>query len=67
MRLSLLAVIPFLGMFAGPVLHDSTQPFLFGMPFLLGWTALWIVLTAIIMGVIYVLDPARRAARHTGR
>jgi Na+-transporting methylmalonyl-CoA/oxaloacetate decarboxylase gamma subunit len=57
-----LAVIPFIGMFIGPVLHNSTTPFILGMPFILGWLVIWVLLTSAIMAVIYRLDPVRLAA-----
>jgi len=31
-----------------------------GLPLLLAWMVLWIVLTSIIMGVIYLSDPGNR-------
>ena len=54
-----LAVLPFIGMFAGPILHNSVTPFLLGMPFILGWLVLWVLLTSAIMAVIYWFDPVR--------
>jgi hypothetical protein len=30
------------------------------MPFVLAWIVIWIVLSAVIMGIIYVLDPSNR-------
>jgi hypothetical protein len=35
-------------------------PFVLGMPLLLAWLVLWIVLTSVIMGVIYLGDPSNR-------
>jgi len=55
-----LAIIPFIGMFLGPVCHNAVTPFLLGMPFLLGWTVIWVLLTAAIMALVYRLDPHRR-------
>jgi hypothetical protein len=57
-----LAVVPFVGMFIGPVLHNSATPFILGMPFILGWLVIWVLLTSAIMAVIYGLDPVRLAA-----
>jgi hypothetical protein len=57
-----LAVVPFIGMFIGPVLHNSATPFILGMPFILGWLVIWVLLTSVIMAVIYGLDPVRLAA-----
>jgi hypothetical protein len=47
-------------MFLGPVFHNAVTPFLLGMPFLLGWTVIWVLLTAAIMALVYRLDPHRR-------
>ena len=58
-RIHWLAVLPFIGMFAGPILHNSVTPFLFGMPFILGWLVIWVLLTSGIMAVVYWLDPVR--------
>ncbi len=55
-----LAVIPFIGMLIGPAVHNEVDPLILGMPFPLGWIAVWVVLTAIIMAVIYLIDPANR-------
>lgn len=55
-----LAVIPFIGTLIGPAAHNEVDPFILGMPFPLGWIAVWVALTAIIMAVIYVIDPANR-------
>ena len=59
----LLAVIPFIGLLIGPVVHNRLRPFILGMPFPLGWITVWIVLTAIVMAVLYALDPANRTDR----
>jgi hypothetical protein len=55
-----LAVVPFIGMLIGPVIHNKVHPFILGMPFSLGWITVWVVLTAIIMGILYTLDPANK-------
>jgi Protein of unknown function (DUF3311) len=62
-----LAVIPFIGMFAGPILHNSATPFILGMPFILGWLVVWVLLTSAIMAVIYWLDPVRLADKETAQ
>ena len=61
-----LAVVPFVGLLIGPVVHNRLHPFILGMPFPLGWIAVWIVLTAIIMAIVYVLDPANRGEPNGG-
>ena len=55
-----LAVLPFLGMLVGPVFLNRVTPLVFGLPLLLAWIVLWILLSSLIMGVIYASDPANR-------
>ncbi len=55
-----LALVPFVGMLAGPIVHNDLHPLILGMPFPLGWVTVWVVLTAIIMAIVYMLDPANR-------
>ncbi len=53
-----LAILPFIGMFAGPVFHNSVTPFIFGMPFILAWIVIWVLISSAVMAIIYRLDPA---------
>jgi hypothetical protein len=55
-----LAVLPFLGMLVGPFFVNRTTPLVLGMPLLLAWIVLWVLLTSAVMAVIYVNDPANR-------
>ena len=55
-----LAALPFLGMLIGPVFLNRAQPLVLGMPLLLAWLVMWVVLTSAIMAVIYAFDPANR-------
>ena len=55
-----LALVPIAGMLIGPIVHNEVRPLILGMPFPLGWIAIWVALTAIVMAIIYVLDPANR-------
>ena len=57
-----LAVLPFLGILVGVVFVNRVEPLIFGMPLILAWIVLWIVLTAVFMGIIYLCDPANREA-----
>jgi hypothetical protein len=57
-----LAVIPFVGMLIGPVVHNQVHPLILGMPFPLGWVTVWVVLTSVIMAIVYTIDPANRPA-----
>jgi hypothetical protein len=55
-----LAAVPVIGLLIGPIFHNKLHPFILGMPFPLGWISVWIVLIALVMGVIYVTDPLNR-------
>jgi hypothetical protein len=55
-----LAVLPFLGMLVGPFFVNRATPLILGMPLLLAWIVLWVLLTSAVMAVIYVNDPANR-------
>ena len=58
--INFLAVLPFLGILAGVPFVNRVTPLILGMPLILAWIVLWIFLTAAIMGIIYVCDPANR-------
>jgi hypothetical protein len=62
-----LAVLPFLGILGGVPWLNRVEPLVFGMPLLLAWIVLWILLTAVIMGIIYVCDPANRDGSEPSR
>ncbi len=56
----LLGVLPFLGYFVGIFFANRVEPYVFGLPFIMFWIAMWVVLTSVIMGIIYKLDPINR-------
>jgi tellurite resistance protein TehA-like permease len=58
-----LALLPALAVIVGPFFVNRVTPLVFGMPFLLAWLVIWIVLTPLIMAVIYRLDPANASER----
>ncbi len=51
-----LAILPFIGMFAGPIFHNSVTPFILGMPFILAWIVIWVLMSSVVMAVIYRFD-----------
>ena len=55
-----LAALPFFGILVGTTFANRVEPFVFGMPFILFWIVLWVLLTSVIMAVVYRLDPANR-------
>lgn len=65
--IKLLAVLPFLGILVGVPFVNRVTPLIMGMPLILAWIVLWIVLTAAIMAIIYVCDPANRDTPETRR
>jgi len=58
-----LALLPVAAVLIGPFFLNRVTPFLFGMPFLLGWLSMALVLTSIVMGIIFYSDKKFRAAR----
>jgi hypothetical protein len=58
-----LAVLPLAAVVLGPFFFNRVTPFLLGMPFLLGWLSLTLVLTSIVMAIIFRSD-ARWSAAH---
>ena len=55
-----LAVLPFLGLIIGPFFVNHATPFVAGVPFLLAWIVVWILITSLILAFIYAANPANR-------
>ena len=55
-----LAVLPFIGILVGVPFFNRVEPLILGLPLLLAWVVLWILLTAAIMAIIYKYDPSNR-------
>jgi hypothetical protein len=62
-----LAVLPFLGILVGTPFFNRVEPLILGLPLILAWIILWILLTAAIMALIYITDPTDRDAPETRR
>ncbi|MFM0731198.1 DUF3311 domain-containing protein [Paraburkholderia sediminicola] len=60
MLLRVLAALPFVGILLGVPFVNRVEPLVLGMPFVLAWIVMWVVLSSIIMAVIYRLDPTNR-------
>jgi hypothetical protein len=56
-----LGVLPFIGMLVLIPWVNRTEPFVLGLPFLLFWIVMWVVLTAACMTAVFWTDPANRA------
>jgi ABC-type antimicrobial peptide transport system permease subunit len=59
----LLAALPFLGILVGIVWFNQTTPLVFGLPMALAWLMFWTILSSVVLGLIYLIDPANRADR----
>lgn len=59
-KIHVLALIPVLCLVVGPVFANSVTPYVLGMPFLLFWVLLWVLITSLCMGIVYVFDPANK-------
>jgi pilus assembly protein TadC len=62
MFFKILASLPFIGTLLGVPLANSVYPLFLGMPFVLGWIVICLVLSSIIMLIIYRLDSTNRVA-----
>ena len=43
-------------MLGGVPFANRVEPYVLGLPFLLFWIVLWVVMTSVVMGVVYALD-----------
>jgi hypothetical protein len=62
MQLRILAALPFIGILLGVPFVNRVEPLVLGMPFVLAWIVLWVILISVIMGLIYRFDPSNRQA-----
>ncbi|MGF6723559.1 hypothetical protein P3T43_002914 [Paraburkholderia sp. GAS41] len=60
MFLRFLAALPFIGILLGIPFVNRVEPLVLGMPFVLAWIVLWVILISVIMGIVYRLDPVNR-------
>ncbi|MFP3566824.1 DUF3311 domain-containing protein [Paraburkholderia sp. SIMBA_030] len=60
MLLRVLAALPFIGMLVGIAFVNRVEPLVLGMPFVLAWIVMWVVLSSIIMAIVYRLDSSNR-------
>jgi hypothetical protein len=58
----LLLIIPFIGMCVLLPVADRIEPYILGVPFLLFWIVLWMLLSSVILFIVYKLDPANKGS-----
>jgi cation transporter-like permease len=56
----LLAIIPFIGLLGGVPFANKVTPYVFGMPFVLFYIVLWVVITSAIMAIVFKMDPSNK-------
>ncbi|RNB87654.1 DUF3311 domain-containing protein [Brevibacillus fluminis] len=55
--MGILAFLPFIGVLVGTPFANRVSPYVLGMPFILFWIVMWVVLTSFIMAIIFKFDP----------
>ncbi|WP_370223459.1 DUF3311 domain-containing protein [Cytobacillus sp.] len=58
----LLLLIPFIGMCVLLPAANRIEPYILGLPFLLFWIAVWMILSSVILFIVYKLDPANEGS-----
>jgi hypothetical protein len=56
----ILVALPFLALIIGMFFTNRVEPYVLGMPFILFWTVLWVVLTSVIMLIVFKTDPVNQ-------
>ncbi|MCM3004173.1 DUF3311 domain-containing protein [Priestia koreensis] len=59
-KVRLIGLIPILLLVVGPVFANSVEPYVLGMPFLLFYILIAVLLTSVCMTVLYLLDPKNK-------
>ena len=62
-----LAVIPALAILVGAAFVNQVEPLVLGLPFILAWIVGWVLGGAVLMGIIYALDPANAPGEQDSR
>ncbi|WP_268875920.1 DUF3311 domain-containing protein [Gottfriedia acidiceleris] len=58
----LLLIVPFIGMCVLLPLANRIEPFFLGVPFLLFWIVLWMILSSVILFIVYKLDSTNKGS-----
>ncbi|HWI49406.1 MAG TPA: DUF3311 domain-containing protein [Rummeliibacillus sp.] len=56
-NIKLLLLIPFFGMCLCLPYANKVEPYVLGLPFLLFWIILWMILSSLLLAIVYKLDP----------
>jgi hypothetical protein len=56
----ILVALPFLALIVGMFFANRTEPFVLGMPFIMFWTVLWVLLSSVIMLIVFKTDPVNQ-------
>ena len=59
----LLAALPFVGILVGIIWFNQTTPLIFGLPMALAWLVFCTILSTVVLGLIYLIDPINRTNR----
>ncbi|MCD4838928.1 MULTISPECIES: DUF3311 domain-containing protein [Neobacillus] len=59
-----LLIIPFIGMCVLLPIANRIEPYILGMPFLLFWIVLWMVLSSLVLFIVYKLDPTNEGSEY---
>ena len=55
--LIILSLVPFIGILGFLPLVNRVEPFVIGMPFNMFWMVMWTILSSVILGIMYKVDP----------
>ena len=61
-----IAVVPAIALVFSPYFANRIEPRILGIPFLLGWIVIWVVMTSVVMGIILRIDRKQNAVHSDG-
>ncbi|MEP6762844.1 MAG: DUF3311 domain-containing protein [Gemmatimonadaceae bacterium] len=56
-----IALVPAIALVFSPYFANRIEPRIAGMPFMLGWIVFWVIMTAVLMGIILRIDRQQNA------
>ncbi|MCM3568609.1 DUF3311 domain-containing protein [Neobacillus mesonae] len=60
--IKLLLLIPIIGFLGFLPYANKIEPYVLGMPFLLFWVALWMIVASITLFIVYRFDPENQGS-----